>query len=252
MASVGYDRHITIFSPNGKLLQIEYAFKAVNAENLTTIGIRGRDCCVIITQKKVPDKLIDPETVTHMYKITEHIGCCITGMSADGRAKVQRARFEAAEFKYKYAYEIPIDYLTKRMADIAQVSTQVPYMRPFGVSLMFIAIDEENGPQLFKSDPAGYFIGFKATAAGVKADDAENWLEKKFKKKKEANKNIKDFGGNEDETIQMAISCLQFALNCEVKKTDVEIGVVTVDNPRFRLLDEATIETRLGEVADRD
>jgi len=200
----------------------------------------------------VPDKLIDPSTVTHMYKITEHIGCCITGMSADGRAKVQRARYEAADFKYKYAYEIPVDYLTKRMADIAQVSTQVPYMRPFGVTLMFIAIDEENGPQLFKSDPAGYYIGFKATSAGVKSDEADNWFEKKLKKKKDTNKNVKELGGNESETIQLAISCLQNCLNAELKKTDVEIGIVTAENPKFRLLTEDQIEQHLSEIADRD
>jgi len=180
--SVGYDRAITIFSPEGKLLQVEYAFRAVASENITSIGIRGDTSVVVITQKKIPDKLVDPDTVTHVYQITDRIGCVVTGMTPDGRVYVQRARYESANFKYKYGYEIPVDYLCKTMADIQQVSTQVAYMRPFGVALTFIAIDQEKGPQLYRSDPAGYFIGYKATSSGVKYEEADTWLEKKIKK----------------------------------------------------------------------
>jgi 20S proteasome subunit alpha 1 len=222
---------------------VEYAFKAISSGNLTSVGVRGKDSCVIVTQKKVPDKLIDPETVTHLFNITPNIGCVGTGRTADARVYVQRARFEAADFQRKYGYEVPVDFLTKRMADIAQVSTQHAFMRPFAVALMFIAIDPELGPLLYKSDPAGFYIGYRATAAGAKEDDANNWLENKFKKKPVLDQKL---------AIQMALNCAQTILATELKKTDIEVGIVSSDHPHFRRLTEDQIEEHLIEISERD
>ncbi|MEW5316928.1 MAG: hypothetical protein WDW38_008267 [Sanguina aurantia] len=164
----GYDRHITIFSPEGRLFQVEYAFKAVRSAGVTSIAVRGKDSVVFVTQKKVADKLIDPSSVTRVFKITKFIGLLATGLTADARSIVQSARQEAAEFRFKFGYEIPVDYLAKVLADKAQVYTQHAYMRPLGVVSMLIAIDEERGPQLFKVDPAGYFVGYKDHGAHFK------------------------------------------------------------------------------------
>jgi len=131
----------------------------------------------------VPDKLIDPTTVTSMYRITDKIGCIAIGVSCDARSQIQRARYEAAQFKYKFGYEIPVQYLAKRMADLAQVFTQHAYMRPLGIELIFIGMDDELGPQLYKCDPAGIYMGYKATSSGVKDQEATNFLEKKIKRK---------------------------------------------------------------------
>ena len=88
----GYDRHITIFSPEGRLYQIEYAFKAVNSVNITSVGVRGTDCVAVVTQKKVPDKLIDPASVTRLFQITPKVGCLVTGLVGDGKALVVECR----------------------------------------------------------------------------------------------------------------------------------------------------------------
>ncbi|PVU90845.1 hypothetical protein BB561_004701 [Smittium simulii] len=232
-SSAGYDRHITIFSPEGRLYQVEYAFKAITKDGITSVGVRGKDSVVIACHKKVPDKLIDASTITQIFKITPTVGCVAT---ADARAQVSRARSEAAEFKYKYGYEISADMLAKRLANINQVSTQKAFTRPYGVSLIIIGIDIERGPQLYKVDPAGYFVGYKATAAGSKQQEAMNYLEKKIKKNSDFNYN---------QTIETVIDTLSTVLATHVKSSEIEIAVVTAENPNFHILSTAEIDNIL-------
>lgn len=241
--SAGYDRHITIFSPEGRLYQVEYAFKAIKSENLTSIGIRGSDSAVVITQRKIPDKLVDPASVTRLFNITDNIGCVMTGMIADARAQVQRARREAADFAFKFGYEIPVSFLAKRIADTAQIYTQHAYMRPLGVSMILIGMDDEAGPQLYKTDPAGSYLGYKACCAGNKDQEGRNFLEKKFKGEQQL---------TPDQTIKMAISALQTVLGEDFKAADIEVAVVSQGRRKFTKLTEAEVDQHLTEIAERD
>lgn len=114
---------ITIFSPQGRLFQIEYAFKAAQSSSgLTSVAVRGRSSVCVVTQKKVTERLVDATSVTSTFAITRDIGASVTGLAADCRAAVERIRMEANNFMYKYGYGIPVGMLAKRMADIAQVS----------------------------------------------------------------------------------------------------------------------------------
>lgn len=239
----GYDRHITIFSPEGRLYQVEYAFKAVKAAGITSIGVRGKDSICVVTQKKVPDKLLDQTSVTHLFPITKFIGLLATGMTADSRSLVQHARNEAAEFRFKWGYEMPVDVLAKRLADKSQVYTQHAYMRPLGVAAIVLGMDEESGPQLFKCDPAGHYVGYKATAAGVKESEAVSFLEKKLKNNPEL---------SYEETVQTAVSALQSVLQEDFKATEIEVGVVTKESPAFRTLSTEEIDEHLTAISERD
>jgi 20S proteasome subunit alpha 1 len=239
----GYDRHITVFSPEGKLHQVEYAFKAVKGANVTTVALRGDDSVVCVTQKKIPDKLMDKDFTTHLYNITPTIGSVMTGMSADARALVFRAREIAAKFKDENSYEIPVQFLSMKVANIAQVYTQHAYMRPYGVIAMFFGIDEEKGPSLFQVDPAGVFMGYKGCAAGAKDQEATNALEKIVKKKMPL---------PETETIQQSILCLQSVMGMDFKATDIEVGIVTKSKPAFTRLTEAEIDNHLTVIAEKD
>ncbi|CAI5947374.1 unnamed protein product, partial [Closterium sp. NIES-65] len=193
----------------------QYAFKAVKSVGVTSIAVRGKDSVCFVTQKKVPDKLIDETSVTNLYPVTKGIGMLATGLTADARSLVLRARHEAAEFRFKLGYDVPVDYLARRLADMAQVYTQQAYMRPLGVATMLIGIDDEFGPMLYKCDPAGYYVGYKATGAGAKEQEAINFLEKKLKDGKHQNLTA-------DEAVQLAISALQGVLSEDMKATEIE------------------------------
>ena len=236
-----YDHHISIFSPQGRLYQMEYAFKAASSSNLTSIALRGQNSAVVVTQRKVPDRLVVPKSVSSVYPITSKIGCLATGMLADVKSAIQRMRYEAADYEFKYGYGVPAAVLAKRMADIAQVNTQSASMRPLAVVLLIVGVDDEKGPQVFKVDPAGHYLPFKGTASGPKEQEATNFLEKRVEA-------IPHY--STDETIRTAIVCLGSVLGSDFRGNELEVAVVEGKEGRFRSLEEEEIEEHLNAIAD--
>uniref|UniRef100_A0ACD5YXR6 Uncharacterized protein n=1 Tax=Avena sativa TaxID=4498 RepID=A0ACD5YXR6_AVESA len=224
-----YDRRITVFSPEGRLFQVEYALNSVKLAGITSVAVRGVDSVCVITQRsKAPmDPLLDTTdpAFSHLFQITERLGMLATGMSADGRSLAQQARNEAAQFRYKWGYEMPPRMLAQWLADRAQVRTQHANMRPYGVVATIVGIDEEKGtPELFTSDPAGLVLGHKATSAGLKDFEAIKFLEEKM------TGTYLSF----ESTIEMAVSAMRHVLGDNREGYDVEVGVVRKKYPAFR------------------
>jgi 20S proteasome subunit alpha 1 len=149
----------------------------------------------------------------------------------------------AGDYRNDYGYEIPINVLGEKVGEIAQVYTQHAYMRPLCVVTLLFTMDDERGPQLFKIDPAGHFQGYKAAATGEKEQSASNHLEREFKKKLEM---------STDDALKVAIKTLQTTLSTEFRSTDIEIGLVTLEEPNVKILTLEEIERELSKVGESD
>jgi len=255
-----YDRHITVFSPEGKLYQIEYSFKAIRLPGDTTIGVRGRDAVCLITTKKIEDKLVDPSSVTRMFRITPNIGCCVTGRLPDARALIYKSRQIAAEFQFDNGYQIPVRHLANEVANYNQLFTQHAYKRVPGVSLLYCSIDDEIGSRLYMVDPAGACYGYHAVSTGAKEQEGMSTLEKMMKEKraKDAEEKKEDEGKskvlnlNERETVEFAIEALQKVLGVDFKSNQVEVAVCSKDRTRFRSLEEKEIDEYLTVISEKE
>ena len=241
---IGFDRAITIFNPEGRLFQIEYAFKAAKASGLTATGVRGNSAVAICIEKKVPDRFVVPSSVTRLFNVCDTTGVCTVGHLPDGQNVKARLQQESAKFRHKYGYIMPAGALACRLGDLAQVYTQHAFMRAYGVLTLIGSIDEEKGPQLYKVDPAGMYQGFKCVAAGLKEQEAMNFLEKEYKK---TNGDLNDI-----QTIQLAIESLQNVLGEDFKSRDIEVGFISTTDRKFRKLTEAEIDEHLNAIADKD
>lgn len=216
----------------------EYAFKAINQAGITSIGLRGEENVCVVSQKKIGDKAIDSKSIAHVYRLTKNIGCCITGALPDCCTQIQRAQYEAANYQYKYGAPISVKQLAARMADIAQVYTQNAEMRPLGTSMMMISF-EDGKPQLYKTDPAGYYMGHRGCAVGVKSAECSNYLEKKLRKRQDYKK---------AETIQLAIRALSQSVGVDFKPTELEVGEANSSGV-FRILSDSEVEEHLNTIA---
>lgn len=249
-----YDRHITVFSPQGKLFQVEYAFRAVKGCNLTAVAIRGPTCACIAVQRRVPnlqqggqtEKLLDLRSVRSVWKVTAEQGCVFVGIPGDARSMVYRAMEIANKYEYENSHKMPPDLLALKVANTNQVYTQHAYMRLRACEGLFIGIDEETKkPTIFRVDPAGWFAGYNAVAIGAREQEGMNLLEKVLKNE---NTDI----STDDKVVEETIATLQTIVGTDFKPIDVEVALVSLSNPKFRELDEQAIERHLNNIAERD
>jgi proteasome alpha subunit len=176
---MGYDRAITMFSPDGRLLQVEYAKKTVH-QGSTAMGIVCKDGVLLLTDKRIVDSLVVPEAVEKVFEIDDHIAATASGILSDARVLVERAQLRAQQ--NRVTFDTPIDVLSivKDIANLKQICTQSGGLRPFGVSLLIAGVDE-SGPKLFETDPTGIFFQYKAAVIGEGEAEVEELLKKEYR-----------------------------------------------------------------------
>ncbi len=174
-----YDQSITIFSPDGRMYQVEYAREAVKKGSIS-IGMVFKDGVILLVEKRVPTKLAIPASSEKIFKIEDNIACSTSGLIADSRILVDYAREDFTNYKFRYNEDMPILELVKRVCNIKRIYTQYGGVRPFGVSFLFGGIDND-GINLFETDPSGAYKKYLAGAIGEGKVEVETIFEKKYK-----------------------------------------------------------------------
>ena len=221
---MAYDRGITVFSPDGRLFQVEYAREAVK-KGTTTIGLKFKDGVVLIVDKRVSSRLVEPRSIEKIYNIDEFIGCETSGLVADARILVDQARKDAQVHKITYGENITVEALVKKICDFKQNYTQYGGVRPFGTALLMAGVDDL-GCHLFETDPSGALVAYKAGSIGSGRPVVMDMFEKEFK----------DNMSYED-AVSLGLKALAAAIEDKLTAETIEVGVVEKEKA-FRRLDD--------------
>ena len=211
-----YDRAITVFSPDGRLFQVEYAREAVK-RGTTTVGLKFKDGVVLIVDKRITSQLIEPTSIEKIFKIDDHCGVATSGLVADARVLVDRARTDAQMNRVTYDENIEVETLVKKICDFKQTYTQYGGVRPFGTALL-IAGQDSTGVHLYETDPSGALMSYKATAIGAGRSQVMEVFEQEYRE------NV-----SRDDAILLGLKALYRATEGKLNPAALEIGLVLKD-----------------------
>ncbi|MGB9713610.1 MAG: archaeal proteasome endopeptidase complex subunit alpha [Candidatus Bathyarchaeales archaeon] len=223
-----YDRAITVFSPDGRLFQVEYAMELVN-RGATILGMRCSEGVVLGAEENV-EPLEEAEYSWKIFKIDEHIGAAIVGLSSDARILIDQARIYAQSNRLTYDEPIDVEVVTKRTCDIKQLYTQHAGVRPFGVSIIFGGVDK-TGNRVFYTHPSGTYRGYRATAIGAGRETVLSILKDEYREDMKL-----------DEAIKLAVKCLMKALEARQLPIRIKIAVIPSATKKMEMLSDEKIE----------
>jgi len=178
-----YDSRTTIFSPEGRLYQVEYAMEAVNHAG-TSLGIRTKNGVILAVEKKSMHKLLDDDPSLgseKLYQVSQEAVCAVAGFTSDANVLINEIRLAAERYRFQYGSAIPLEQLVIHVCNIKQYYTQYGGQRPFGVAFLFAGYDKRHGFQLYQSDPSGNYGGWKATCIGNNESTAKSILKTDWK-----------------------------------------------------------------------
>jgi 20S proteasome subunit alpha 3 len=235
-----YDSRTTIFSPEGRLYQVEYAMEAISHAG-TCLGILTKEGILIAAEKRNVHKLLDEDVMNDkIYRISDNIVCTVAGITADANILINKVRLYAAEYKHLYDEPIPCEQLVQKLCNIKQVYTQIGGKRPFGVSLLYAGWDQHFGFQLYQSDPSGNYTGWKATCIGNNHQAGVSLLKQEYKP--EENMTL-------DYAKKLAMKVLAKTLDVKLSAEKIEMALVRrrKDKTVMEELTQADIETLVEE-----
>ena len=227
---MGYDRAITVFSPDGRLYQVEYAREAVK-RGTTAVGIKCTDGVVLIVDKRVATRLLEPSSIEKIFKIDEHIGVASSGLVGDARALVDRARVECQINRVSYSEAIDVETLAKKLCDHMQTYTMFGGARPYGTALLIAGVSD-GATRLFETDPSGTLLEYKATGIGTGRPAVMKVFEEEYRE---------DTGSRE--AILLGLKALHAATEGKFDVNTVEIGIVEQKARAFRKMTREEVAT---------
>jgi proteasome alpha subunit len=233
-AAAGYDRAITVFSPDGRLYQVEYAIETVRRGTLA-LGIKCKDGVLLAVEEKTR-KLQISDVTQKIFQIDDHIGVAAAGYIPDARAQVDHARFFAQSNKLIYDEPVDVEIVAKNIADMSQQLTQYAGVRPFGVALIIAGVDKTGG-ELFLTDPSGTFIGYDAIAIGQGSDQVNEFLEKYY----ENELSLKDAG-------KLALESIYLVSEEKIGISHIKMSFIENENKIMRKVTEEEID-RFAKIA---
>jgi len=224
-----YDRAITVFSPDGRLFQVEYASETVK-RGATVLGIACPDGVVLAAEERATSKLQDPTFMWKIFQIDEHVGAAVAGLSCDAHILVDQARVYAQSNRLLYDEPIDVEILTRRIGEIKQLYTQHAGVRPFGISMLFGGLDRK-GSRLFWTDPSGAFLAYKAWAIGAGGDAANEILEADYKETMTL-----------DDAVLLALKCMSKVLEDKLDAQKIRIATVSAATKKFSKISQEEVD----------
>lgn len=222
-----YDRSVNSFSPEGRLFQVEYAIEAIKLGS-TAVGIQTAEGCVLVVEKRITSKLIEPSSIEKVFEIDSHVGCAMSGLIADARTMIDKARIEAQAHWFTYNEQMSVESIAQATSNLALAfgeEGKKSMSRPFGVSLLFAGIEPKTGlPRLFHLDPSGTYIRCDAKAIGSASEGAQGSLQDMYHK----SMTLK-------EALKVSLTILKQVMEEKLTDTNIEICTVTTADKKFKI-----------------
>lgn len=236
-----YDRGVNTFSPEGRLFQVEYAIEAIKLGS-TAIGIQTSEGVVLAVEKRVTSPLIEPSSIEKIMEIDNHIGCAMSGLIADSRTLIDKARVESQSHWFTYNKPMKVESLTQAVSNLAlqfgdDDSDSAAMSRPFGVALLIAGVDNDSSPKLFHIDPSGTFIQYDAKAIGSGSEGAQQSLQEVYHKSMKL-----------DEACVEVLKILKQVMEEKLIASNIEMATITAKD-KFKMLSREQLQQYIDKIA---